>query len=112
MFSSVVIEVTSYSHRSSAPSSRVTHNDTLRNAGNAVILSVYRGIKEMIRRFLKGGQHENAVLHLGDTEASDTQYLTLFTCELVSVRVSTEHVTLYDITSPSNMTCRGSIDIP
>lgn len=42
-----------------------------------VFLSEISRIKQMIGRLLEGRQHENALLHLGQTEAGDAQNLTL-----------------------------------
>lgn len=42
-----------------------------------VFLSKVGRIKEMISCFLKGGQHEDTLLHLGQTKPGDSQYLPL-----------------------------------
>lgn len=42
-----------------------------------VLLAEVGGVKEVVGRFLKGGQHEDALLHLGQSEPGDPQYFTL-----------------------------------
>jgi hypothetical protein len=39
--------------------------------------AVQRGVEQVLRCLLKAGQHEHAVLHLGDAEARDAQHLAL-----------------------------------
>ncbi len=45
---------------------------------DGVLLSEVGGVEEMISRFLEGGQHEDALLHFGQTEPGDSQYLPLY----------------------------------
>lgn len=72
------IKMTGYhSHRSATHGRRVTHDDTFRDSSNTVVFAKGRCIEQMISRLLEGRQHQNAVLHLGYSEACDTQHLSL-----------------------------------
>lgn len=44
---------------------------------DGILLSEVRGVEEMVSCFLKGGQHEDALLHFGQTEPGDSQNLPL-----------------------------------
>lgn len=44
---------------------------------DGILLSEVGGVEEMISCFLEGGQHEDALLHFGQTEPGDSQNLPL-----------------------------------
>lgn len=52
---------------------RVTHDDTFRYTSNRVRLAKRRGVEQVVGRLLEGCEHQNAVLHLGNTEPCDTK---------------------------------------
>ncbi len=53
------------------------HDDGLTHTSDVVHSSVQCCIKQVVCGLFKGCQHEHAVLHLGNAEPSDTQYLSL-----------------------------------
>lgn len=42
-----------------------------------VLLAKVGGVKQVVGRLLKGGQHQDALLHLGQSEPGDAQNFTL-----------------------------------
>lgn len=53
------------------------HDDGLTHTSDVIHPSVQGCVKQVVRGLLKGGKHQNAVLHLGDTKPGDTQHLPL-----------------------------------
>lgn len=52
-------------------------NDALGDTLDGIATSVERSVEEVVRRLLERGQHEHRILHLGDSETSDTEDLSL-----------------------------------
>lgn len=44
---------------------------------DGILLSKIGGVKKMVGRFFKRGQHEDALLHLGQAKSGDAQNLPL-----------------------------------
>ena len=55
----------------------VALDDALGDSLDGVTTAVERCLEEVVGRLLEGSQHENRVLHLGDSESSDTEDLAL-----------------------------------
>ncbi len=49
----------------------ITHDDALRNTRDTIVFPKGSRIKKMVRRLLKGRQHQNAVLHFCNSESGD-----------------------------------------
>lgn len=76
-------------HRRATVCGRVAHDDTFRHTCHAVRLAPCGCVEQMIGRLLEGCQHQDAVLHLRDTETSDTQNLALDLCLVPIARTHT-----------------------
>mmetsp|Transcript_32046 Transcript_32046/g.83004 ORF Transcript_32046/g.83004 Transcript_32046/m.83004 type:complete len:223 (+) Transcript_32046:1-669(+) len=53
------------------------HDDGLAHPHNVVHRAPDGGLKQVVCRLFKGGQHQHTVLHLGDAEPGDAQHLAL-----------------------------------
>ena len=51
------------------------HDDALTHPADLVLLAVVGGVKEVIGRLLEGGEHQDGLLHLGQSVASDAENL-------------------------------------
>ena len=57
---------------------RLSHDDTFRHPLNSIPFSVERSFEKVICGLFEGCKHENAVLHLRDTETGDAENFALF----------------------------------
>ena len=99
-------------HWSPTICSRIAHNDTLWYTCYLISLSKGWCIKKMICSFLKWSQHQDTILHLCNSKTCDAKDFTLQKNWTKCWIFGENLLALYVITSPSSITCLGSMFMP